>query len=277
MIKETKAIRKAFIFTLVFMWTASTHSATYFIHNDHIGTAQVITDDQQNVVWQANYLPFGEVEETASEIANNSRFVGQYEESDTGYYYNYYRDYDPTLGRYIQSDPIGLAGGLNTYTYVGGKPIRFIDPFGLLEIFVHPQNTGNGTESRYQFDFNPLSEDASDLVKRLEKLAKKANRLDPSKLLSPDPAGPKDTNPFSNPNRYWECGVLDDALQDEFQENYRKGERLTRNEAEDYLKNMFDKYPSEMSKFYDSPSNMLDQAEKNARDHWWNKTFYPDF
>ena len=103
----------------------------HFVHNDHLGTPQVITDAAQQVAWQGDYEPFGEVDETISTILNPLRFPGQYEDGETGLNYNYFRDYDPSTGRYVQSDPIGLAGGINTYEYSQNNPIGVYDPRGL--------------------------------------------------------------------------------------------------------------------------------------------------
>ena len=62
----------------------------------------------------------------------NPRFPGQIYDSHAGLNQNYFRDYDPAIGRYVESDPIGLAGGLNTYGYVLANPMMFFDPRGLI-------------------------------------------------------------------------------------------------------------------------------------------------
>ncbi|MDO3384918.1 RHS repeat-associated core domain-containing protein [Gilvimarinus sp. SDUM040013] len=105
---------------------------TYYYHNDHLGTPKALTNASGTVVWQADYTPFGELTETVSIVEQPFRFPGQYFDGETGLYYNYFRDYDPETGRYLQSDPIGLAGGMNTYAYVGGNPLKYVDPLGLV-------------------------------------------------------------------------------------------------------------------------------------------------
>ena len=103
----------------------------YYVHNDHLGTPQAITDKNQAIVWQARYDPFGKATVTTGLLENNVRFPGQYFDGETGLHYNYYRYYDPSTGRYITSDPIGLRSGLNTYAYVNANPLSYIDPLGL--------------------------------------------------------------------------------------------------------------------------------------------------
>jgi len=90
-----------------------------------------LTDATGAITWDARFRPFGEAHAIAGTAANDQRFPGQLLDPETGLHYNYFRDYDPTLGRYIESDPIGLAGGLNTYAYIDANPIRFSDPYGL--------------------------------------------------------------------------------------------------------------------------------------------------
>ena len=125
-------ISHSVIISLILLLSATTaHSATYYFHNDHLGTPQVLTDENQAVVWKGTYDPFGKVTETVATVEQNLRFPGQYLDRESGLHYNYFRTYDPEVGRYTQSDPIGLGGGINTYGYVLGNPLRYFDRFGL--------------------------------------------------------------------------------------------------------------------------------------------------
>ncbi len=100
-----------------------------FVHNDHLATPQVMTDGAAAVVWDASYRPFGEAT-IAGAAANHQRFPGQTADAETGYHDNWYRTYDPSLGRYLQSDPIGIMAGFNTYAYANGNPVMYADPTG---------------------------------------------------------------------------------------------------------------------------------------------------
>ncbi|SEB19056.1 RHS repeat-associated core domain-containing protein, partial [Marinobacterium iners] len=114
-------------------------------HTDHLNTPQVVSDNQGTVVWRADYDAFGQASIAPGSILTfNLRFPGQYFDSETGLHYNYYRDYDPSTGRYLQSDPIGLRGGLNTYVYVNSNPVMYIDPLGLTAL-QYDQSSGTLT------------------------------------------------------------------------------------------------------------------------------------
>jgi RHS repeat-associated protein len=92
-----------------------------------------VTDNTQEVVWRVETDPFGnEIGTSIKTVENNLRFPGQYYDAETGLNQNYHRDYNQTLGRYIEADPIGLAGGMNLFIYVINGPMNRIDMTGLL-------------------------------------------------------------------------------------------------------------------------------------------------
>ncbi|KDN25636.1 hypothetical protein MBO_02912 [Moraxella bovoculi 237] len=103
---------------------------------NHLGRPRQVLDDNNQLVWQLTPTDFGGVVDKALQDKTgyelNLRFSGQYEDKETGLYYNHHRYYDPSTGRYITPDPLGLAGGDNLYTYVANSPIHYNDPVGLL-------------------------------------------------------------------------------------------------------------------------------------------------
>jgi RHS repeat-associated protein len=109
----------------------------HFIHVDHLNTPREIYDGAGLLRWRWEQAePFGNTvpDENPSGLGALEfalRFPGQYADKETNTFYNYFRDFDPQLGRYAESDPIGLGGGLNTYAYVSGSPLVGIDPRGL--------------------------------------------------------------------------------------------------------------------------------------------------
>ena len=93
-----------------------------------------MTDANKNVVWSATYNPFGDTNPGAVSgtlTIQSLRLPGQQMDAETGNNHNGFRDYAGSLTRYVQSDPIGLAGGMNTYQYVQGNPFRWTDTWGL--------------------------------------------------------------------------------------------------------------------------------------------------
>lgn len=129
----------------------------YYYHVDHLGTPIMMTDNDQNIVWVGEFMPFGEQLSITETVTNNLRFPGQYYDEETGLHYNWHRDYKSEVGRYIEKDsilqltnsnaiPSGCAkptitwivpslistpSDLHPYIYVQNNPVNRRDPYGL--------------------------------------------------------------------------------------------------------------------------------------------------
>jgi len=110
----------------------------YYVHPDHLNTPRLIADSTGTTVWRwdqgepfGNDVPNSEPNNTGNVFDLPLRMPGQYYDRETAIHYNTMRDYDPSIGRYVESDPIGLKGGVNTYGYVSQAPLMSSDPMGL--------------------------------------------------------------------------------------------------------------------------------------------------
>ncbi len=135
-----------------------------YVQPDHLGTPRVVIDPVSDVaIWEwnnrsevfGNQIPSADPDGDGVAFELALRFPGQQATDSSGLFYNYQREYDPAVGRYSQSDPIGLRGGASIYAYTGNDPLDFVDPLGLLRYHSwvskkYPATTEflNGTKDR---------------------------------------------------------------------------------------------------------------------------------
>ena len=109
--------------------TTGTETVTY-LHTDYDDTPRMATNQSGTILWRWEGV-FGGTLPSPNGVDVTLRYPGQTYDSETGLFYNWARYYDPTIGRFVSSDPIGLGGGLNSYLYGRANPLRYIDPEGL--------------------------------------------------------------------------------------------------------------------------------------------------
>ncbi|WMV72369.1 RHS repeat-associated core domain-containing protein [Xenorhabdus griffiniae] len=141
----------------------------HYIVSDHQGTPREMLNEEGILVWAQRLTTWGKAERSLVIASNdpdyhvncNLRFMGQYEDEESGLYYNRFRYYSPETGQYISPDPIGLLGGVNPYAYVH-NPVNFIDPFGLTDC------PASLTREQRQARINELAE--ANALRRLQEM-----------------------------------------------------------------------------------------------------------
>ena len=166
-------------------------TSLFYADTDHLGTPRGVVNAAGTEVWRMTPItePFGNVQpnqdpgNTGTAFVLNLRFPGQYYDQETGLAQNWFRDYNSATGRYPISDPIGLGGGINTYAYVKGSPLMYVDPDGKNALIV----AGGIIVACYKvgdflYQAYKLGEASQQNAKNLSECATKENECDANKL-----------------------------------------------------------------------------------------------
>ena len=135
---STKSIAYSYLWfgdLLVASIEAATNTTRWYA-TDHLGTPYIMTDSAGGSVWRAEYAPYGSVFalRTGAALHQPLRFPGQIVQDGTETYYNVFRHYRSSWGRYSQPDPLGFRDGSNRFAYVHSNPVKFVDPTGLIRV-----------------------------------------------------------------------------------------------------------------------------------------------
>lgn len=240
--------------TLVAARGSHAGQAFQYVLTDHLNTPRAVVLPSTNAIvwrWDITASAFGDhaaqnnPDGDTATYTFNLRYPGQYFDAETGLHYNYFRDYEPGTGRYVQSDPIGLGGGASTFGYVSGSPLSGTDPFGLFDATAGYGCPNGACGFRYQFNFqSSMAEVRADRSMSTIRsraagalgVVAKALELSQSQVegsIAASPAGMADL--FLGDRLLEQCASTDGAFEALYNSKYAPGAWLTESQALELL------------------------------------------